>query len=178
MKAGTTNFEGESPELSLVPQAKLFVGAERAIAKADMIIIAPGNFYCSIMPALIVDGMKEAINSSKAEVLFISNLVNRDGQTGGFAVADYLKETRRLTDIEIDAVLYNTASIAPDCLREGEEQVSTANISDEYEAIGQELADDSPVPNNGADKIAAIRSLVRHDQRKLAEAVREIAGGL
>lgn len=173
-----TDFGGTKPKLSLRPEAELSESAAKAIREADYVIIAPGNFYCSIMPALIVGGMAAAINDSSARVLQICNLVNRTGQTAGFNVTDYVEETRRLSGgISIDALIYNTAEISDDCLREDEEQVGSEGVSAKgYELIGREISDGEKVVGNENDKIAAVRSLVRHDKQKLGSVLREVLG--
>lgn len=166
-----TDFEGKKPGLSLEPAPHIARSAETAIKEADFVLIAPGNFYCSIMPALLVGGVTEAINRSDAKTVQISNLVNRAGQTAGFNVTDYTGELIRLSGgLEIDAVIYNTATINPDCLREGEEQVLYDGLAEgSYKLVGEDISDGVKVANNGNDQIAAVRSLVRHDKAKLKE---------
>lgn len=169
-----TDFEGNKPDLSLTPLPELSGSAKDAINEADFILIAPGNFYCSIMPALFVGGMIEAINGSKAKVIQICNLVNRAGQTAGFKASDYVEETIRLSGLRIHALIYNTAQISADCLRDGEEQVISAGLAaTDYKLVGGEISDGEKVAVNSNDKIAAVRSLVRHDKHKLAKLLNE-----
>lgn len=47
---------------------------EKSIETADYIIICPGSFYTSIMPNLIIGGMKEIIEKSKAKIIAIENM--------------------------------------------------------------------------------------------------------
>ena len=42
-------------------KVKLNENAEQAILEADYIILGPGNYYCSIVPNLIVNGFQKAI---------------------------------------------------------------------------------------------------------------------
>lgn len=176
----STDFEGKQPNLSLRPRPQLLQSARDAIDDADFILIAPGNFYCSIIPALLVDGMTEALNGSKAKVIQICNLVNRAGQTAGFKATDYIDETIRLSGgLKIDALVYNTSQISRECLRPGEEQVlSTGLEAAGYELIGGEISDGEKVEINNGDKIAGMRSLVRHDKQKLAQLLRQAIGSL
>lgn len=175
-----TDFEGNKPELALEPPAMLADSAREAIADAGAVIIAPGNFYCSIIPALLVNGMAEALNATSAKVIYLCNLVNRKGHTWGFRPGDYIAEARRLAgDIGIDAVIYNTAPIAGECLREGEEPVGPDSPEGKnYKLVGLDIADAEKVESNANDKIAAVRSLVRHDKEKLAVALNDTIGGL
>lgn len=172
----TSDFDGKSAEVYLKPESVICEAAENALKEADLIIIAPGNFYCSIMPALLVQGMRDAINFSKAKTVFIANLVNRYNQTDGYGVQDYIDELNRLTGgINIDATLYNTRPIPPQCLRDGEQVVRGDETSTTaYKTFARDIADSQPVPVAAADKIATIRSLVRHDQAALNQAITEI----
>jgi uncharacterized cofD-like protein len=51
--------------------------AKKALLKADIIILGPGNYYCSVIPNLIVKGFKETIKKSKAKIIFPVNLTNK-----------------------------------------------------------------------------------------------------
>ncbi|HEX5456071.1 MAG TPA: gluconeogenesis factor YvcK family protein [Candidatus Saccharimonadales bacterium] len=173
-KIANVDFKDSKPNLSLQPVAKLSESARAAINEADFILIAPGNFYCSIIPALLVEGMTEAINATQAKVIFISNLVNRRGHTGGFRATDYIDETRRIAgELKPDALIYNTAKIAEDCLREGEEPVGQPDKKTDYLLIAADISDTEKVAAPGNDEIAAVRSLVRHNGRKLAEVLEQ-----
>src|SRR5688572_17972625 len=62
------------PRLYLEPKAVINPAAERAIANADAIIIAPGDLYTSLGPLLIVQGVAEALLASNATKIYVSNL--------------------------------------------------------------------------------------------------------
>jgi uncharacterized cofD-like protein len=49
----------------------------KAIRQADMIVIGPGDLFTSIVPSLIVRGLKEGLQKSKAPVLFILNIMTK-----------------------------------------------------------------------------------------------------
>jgi len=59
-------------------KVKLNPKAARAIREADYIIICPGDFYTSIVPNLIVSGFKGALAQSKAKIIAIENLDNKE----------------------------------------------------------------------------------------------------
>ncbi len=75
----------------LSPRAKLNPRAARAIKKADMIVLGPGDPYTSIIPNLIVDGMQEALEKSKAKIIYCVNLLTKFGETTGFAASDFVR---------------------------------------------------------------------------------------
>ncbi|MGA3291967.1 MAG: gluconeogenesis factor YvcK family protein [Candidatus Microgenomates bacterium] len=63
----------------------------KAIKSADKIVFAPGDLFTSILPHLLVDGVAEAIQKSKAKVYFIMNLTTKSGETDSFKASDYIK---------------------------------------------------------------------------------------
>ena len=62
-----------------------------AIKKADKIVFAPGDLYTSVLPHLLIDGVSEAIQKSKAEVYFVLNLIEKVGETDYFKASDFVK---------------------------------------------------------------------------------------
>ena len=44
------------------------------IINADYIIICPGSLYTSLLPCLIVDGFNEALERSKAKIIFVESI--------------------------------------------------------------------------------------------------------
>ncbi len=55
--------------------------AIRAIHRADQVILGPGSLFTSVISALIVPGMVEAVNDASGRLVFIANLVTQDGET-------------------------------------------------------------------------------------------------
>jgi uncharacterized cofD-like protein len=64
--------------------------AIRAIEEAEMIVIGPGSLYTSLLPALLVPGIREAVAASGALVVFVCNVATQAGETGGYDLADHL----------------------------------------------------------------------------------------
>ena len=62
-----------------------------AIRKADKIVFAPGDLYTSVLPHLLIDGVAEAIQKSKAKVYFVLNLIEKEGETDYFKASDFIK---------------------------------------------------------------------------------------
>ncbi len=63
----------------------------QSILDAEKIVFSMGDLYTSVLPHLLVAGVKEAIESSKAEVILILNLMTKMGETDNFKASDYLK---------------------------------------------------------------------------------------
>ncbi len=95
-KIGYMNFAHKKPDLWLEPRAEANPRAIAAIAQADLVIIAPGNLYGSLAPALVVPGVGKALAKCKALKLYVCNLVTKPGQTDGYTVSDFADELERL----------------------------------------------------------------------------------
>ncbi len=82
---------GRLTELHIEPRE---AGATRralaAVAAASQIVIGPGSLYTSIISALKVNMLTEAIMSAGAQRVFVLNLVTQDGETLGMDGAEHL----------------------------------------------------------------------------------------
>lgn len=65
--------------------------AVQAIKQADLVVISPGSLYTSILPNLIIPAVGEAIQSTKAEVVYVCNVMTQLGETTGYTAADHVK---------------------------------------------------------------------------------------
>ena len=82
----------------------------KALKNADLIIFSPGSLYTSILPHLIVDSIKNAINESHAKKLYVANLFTQPGETDDFKVSDHLKILLKYINT-IDCVIANDKKI-------------------------------------------------------------------
>jgi uncharacterized cofD-like protein len=178
-----TKFDGHRPKLWLEPDAFASPRALKAIEQADVVVIAPGNLYGSLAPALIVPQVGEALAASKATKVYVCNLVTKPGQTDGFKVHDYADEIERLAGNPfLDAVIYNTKKPSSELL---EKYASEGELSvgfDEkilnnahYLALGANVVSGEIWENiNASDPIAASRTLIRHDSAAIATMILEL----
>ena len=171
------------PKIALEPQAKITPEAHRAILDADVVVISPGDLYASIGAALVVEGVAEAIRSSKATRIYVCNLVTKPKQTDGFTVSDYAEEIERFMGFSgLDVVIYNTdnpdGELQEKYTHQGEHMVAIDSQRLEaahYTSIGKPLVAMEPIVLSSADPIAHTRSLIRHDSDHLAEEILKIA---
>lgn len=75
----------------LNPAAKVFKGAAEVIAKADLVVLGPGDLYTSLVPTLLVEGVNKALYASKAKFVYVVNLMTKKGETDGFAASDFVR---------------------------------------------------------------------------------------
>lgn len=91
---GTANGKGDAriKEVFLQPHnPPAHPEAVRAILEADLIILGPGSLYTSVLPNILVDGVKRSILASSAPKVYICNVATQHGETDGFNVADHLR---------------------------------------------------------------------------------------
>ncbi|PLS80787.1 hypothetical protein CYG49_04140 [Candidatus Saccharibacteria bacterium] len=176
-------FNGQRPEIWLEPEPAINPAAAKAIAQADVIVVAPGNLYGSLAPALVVPGIGEALAAAKAKKVYICNLVTKPGQTDGFSVLDYADELERFAGTQfLDYVVYNAAKPSDDLLgkyaKEGEFAVEFDELGAKerhYKTIAARLISDEIWQGGQAhDPIAHARTLIRHDSDRAARQLMKI----
>lgn len=82
----------------------------KSIKNADLIIFSPGSLYTSILPHIIVEEIKDAINKSKAKKMYVCNLFTQPGETDDFKVSDHIKVIEKYIE-HIDVVISNDKNI-------------------------------------------------------------------
>ncbi len=78
----------------LRPSAQIYTKAARVIEDSDLVIIAPGDLYTSIIPVLLVKGVNEAVLASSAKLAYVVNLMTKREETAGFKASDFVREIR------------------------------------------------------------------------------------
>ena len=117
-----------------------------AIKEADLIIFSMGSLYTSVLPNIICKEVKDAFNSAKAPIMYLSNIVTQPGETDGFTVGDHVKLLNRyLDEKKVDVVIASNTKISEEMAKkyETEEQKDPVLIDyEELEKIGVELIED------------------------------------
>lgn len=168
--------------LSLTPNAQANPTALRAIEDADIVVIAPGDLYTSLGSLLVIDGIGEALQRTSATVIYVSNLVTKQGQTDGFTVSQHASEIERFAGGPIlDYVLYNQQNPTTE-LAENYKQTEGAYVvhvdhdvlaGKDYTAVGGNFLGEIAASEWG-DSFAVTRSLIRHDSVAVASAIIEL----
>ncbi|OXZ40824.1 hypothetical protein B9N58_05555 [Finegoldia magna] len=61
-----------------------------SIMDADIVLLGPGSLYTSIIPNLLVTDISQALKKTKAEVVYILNIMTQPGETNGYSVTDHV----------------------------------------------------------------------------------------
>lgn len=168
----------------LFPRAKANKKAIKKITAADVIVIGPGNHYCSIIPNLLVDGICEAIKKSRAKIVFNCNLTNKKGQTEDFDLDRYVLEINKyIGKNRIDFAIFNTKKPAGNLIKKYEKQEGKNMIVNfdekdnhgrKFKVIKADMISRKKIKNNSNDPISDNRSFIRHDGAKLAKVLMNI----
>ena len=102
--------------IRVVPEdAPVSESAVEAIVSADQIILGPGSLYTSIIAAMVVPGIVEAVNTSTAPLVYVANIVTQDGETLGMDAVDHLQALIRLTGVRPpSAIVASDSSVSVD----------------------------------------------------------------
>lgn len=138
-----------------------------AVEDADLIIFSMGSLYTSILPNVICHEIKEALNKTKAPLLYLCNSVTQPGETDGFTVGDHVSLLNRYLDNKkIDAVIASNTKIDKAIAQKyaTEEQKDPVIIDYEnIEKLGAELIE--------ADLITIEDNTLRHNSLKLSSII-------
>jgi len=160
--------------LRTIPQIKIGVEAKHAIASADLIVLGPGDLYTNTIANLVVKGMRESLEKSPAQLVFVMNLMSRLGETYNYRASDYLKDlTNYLSADRLNYVLLNSAVTLPKDVLTKYQQEGSIPVQDDLAKTWQQavvkraklMSSLTSLPEKG-DELT--RSLVRHDSSLLA----------
>ena len=151
----------------LEPEAKAYSPSLKAIQRADLIVMGPGDLYSSLSQILLVKGISEAIRRSRAQKIYVCNSMTKNGETNDFSVLDFTFEMEKYLGQELDKVIFNTHKPSP--LRianykkehpELLEVVKFSKILDKDKFIGEDILTD--------------KGPITHDPNKLARLILEL----
>ena len=81
-----------------------------AIVAARQIVLGPGSLYTSVLAALALPGIREAVAASSAQVVYVCNLRPQIPETDGYDVADHL-EALEDHGVEPDVVICDPGAL-------------------------------------------------------------------
>nr|WP_232292074.1 uridine diphosphate-N-acetylglucosamine-binding protein YvcK [Frankia sp. QA3] len=86
--------------------------AVAAACAADWLVLGPGSLYTSMLPHLLVPGMRHAITTSRARTLMVLNLAAQPGETAGYTPQAHLEALRRhVPGLRLDVVVADPSAV-------------------------------------------------------------------
>jgi len=146
--------------LWLEPDVAIHPVVEQAIRGFDAVVIGPGSFFTSLMPPLLVRGVREAMGAVRGPVILITNLLTEGRGMTGFTAADAVRWVSTAIDRPVDVLIANTGRPSNEALaRYAAEHKEPLELGDVDSRVEQVLGR------------FWCTEMARHDRRRLAYAV-------
>lgn len=152
----------------LDPKAYAYPPVLRAIAEADAVVLGPGDLYTSLLPNLLVEGVVDALQHTRARRIYVVNLMTKQGESDGFRASDFIRVVREHVGDALDVAIVNVAALPERVIRRYA-ALGAAPVEPDLEACR------ALVPQAIAAELASVGTLVRHDAHRLAQIVLELA---
>ena len=134
----------------------------KAIDQADIIILGPGDLFTSIIPNLLVPGLKEKLASVSAPIYQVVNIMTKFGETNHFEACDFIATLESFTGRKITAAIVNSRRPDDRLLdlyrKQKSDFVDVGLMDDRCKLIMEDLLETSG-------------DVIRHDAVKLAEVI-------
>lgn len=150
---------GDIKDLQLVPEG---VGANKTalgrIVSADQIVFAPGSLYTSLLSALIVPGLTEAVDRSEARLAFVLNLVTQDGETLGMTGTEHIRALHERSGLKrAGTIVGNSGPVGVPAGLQAVEITEDEALALGWDLSGGDLMDDSAAwPQHDAMKLGRL----------------------
>ena len=140
----------------------------KAISDADIIILGPGDLFTSIIPNLIVPGLRKKLSAVSAPIFYVVNIMTKFGETNHFQACDFISTIEGFTGRKISGAIVNTRRPEDRLLRLYRKQKA------EFVEVG--------FPDTGCevileDILETSGGIIRHDPEKLAGLIFRIIFG-
>ena len=142
-----------------------------AIGAADLVVLGPGDLYTSVLANVVVPGIETALRDTTARLVYVSNLMTKQGQTSGMGVAEHLEQVTKYIGRTPDVLLVNVTRLPSELLStyaaDQEFPVHFNYEADTTRVIPADLLASETIATKAGDTLK--RSLIRHDPDKIAQ---------
>ncbi|MBR3661410.1 MAG: YvcK family protein [Bacilli bacterium] len=148
-------------------EPKVSHDAIKAIMDADLIVLSMGSIYTSIIPNLICKEIIDAIDKSKANLMYVCNIVTQPGETDDFKASDHINLLNSyLGKKKIEVGVFNKEKMDPELVLKYEtEEQKDPVILDKENLCDIEIIED--------DLIESETGVFRHDAIRLGVIILE-----
>lgn len=80
------------------------IAAADAVRNADQVLIGPGSLFTSVLATAVVPAIKDALQETTAQRVFIANVANEKADARGFGLAEHLEAVAQ-HGVAIDSVV-------------------------------------------------------------------------
>jgi uncharacterized cofD-like protein len=139
--------------------------AVEAVLQADMVVLGPGSLYTSVVPNLLIPAVRDALERTRAWVVYVCNVMTEPGETDAYTAADHLEALyRHGVAGMVDVVLVNDGAVTGEQAAAYERAGAAPVVVDEarLKHLGVRVARASLVQTG---------DVVRHDPAELSDAL-------
>lgn len=148
----------------LEPKTPINPAAKKAILSADAIILGPGDLYTSLIPNLLVRGVKESLRQARGKKIYFVNLMTKFGETHGFRASDFVSSIEKyLGKGVLDYVIINKTK--PSAMR------FRPYVEEKAEFVEPDTDNFSGKPTPILASLIRRSGFIRHDPEKIAKLV-------
>lgn len=141
-----------------------------AIMEADLVVISPGSLYTSILANLIVSGVQEALQKTKAKVVYVCNVMTQDGETNHYTAMDHVHAIfSHIGEGLLDTIIVHNQPIPIDMLSkyQTEDSIPVVYNKNLLKQFGLEVIE--------ADILDYAQPMIRHNTKVLASILYDLA---
>ncbi len=119
-------------KIYLKPKVQALPAVLKAIQQADYVVFTIGDLYTSVLPNVLVGGVQQALQHTKARLVYACNRTTKDGETNAYTAADYANTIsayvgRPLDDLILDQTIL-TDKTTPNLVQYNKVGLEQANI--------------------------------------------------
>ncbi|GAB2926532.1 uridine diphosphate-N-acetylglucosamine-binding protein YvcK [Rhodococcus aerolatus] len=86
--------------------------AVAAVGRADAVLLGPGSWFSSVIPHLLVPGLRDALQTCRGRRVVVANLGPEAGETAGFTTERHLHVlSQHAPDLRVDTVVLDPGAV-------------------------------------------------------------------
>jgi uncharacterized cofD-like protein len=162
--------ERKIEKVYLTRKTKINPDVEKAILAADYIILAPGDFYTSLIPNFLVPGFCEAIRKAKIKnknlkIIYVANIMTKAAETRNFKLSDFVLEAEKYLGQKLDIIMVNKTKINKLLLAKYKKYEDSVPVLNDLENRDRRVVEVNMIKQNG---------VVRHDKKLFLKAFQDV----
>lgn len=136
----------------------------KVLEEADLVVFGIGSLYTSLIPNLLLKGVKESLEKTKGKVVYVCNAMQQPGETEGYSAVDHIEAICEVIgDKIVKEIVVDTREIPEEILERYRKQNSDKVVVDKHELKKRGLK----VRDRDILEIDS-KGMVRHHPYKLA----------
>jgi uncharacterized cofD-like protein len=162
-QVAVANVDGPIAHLELDPEdPKAYPGAVELLNGASRVVLGPGSLFTSVLPPLLVPGIRETFLACSAQKFYVCNLVAPPGETAEFDAVSHLQAIQEYVGADaVDVIVAHRG-------RSPHTQALEVDVDVErLESLGPRVVTADLLPPSRAS---------RHDTLRLSEVFRDLWG--